>query len=159
MEGRTILSIIDGGLRIRIKNTVPGRKSAPRLWCPSCGYSLTEKEQRVGACNECGQVFDLGKLLSRQEDQSKKEATDRKAIFAKRLTAVTGAAMILTGLVLISFSKVGIGQLLSGWGAGTSILTIVAVIRQRVYEEPVYPVLLVFGGVWLFFGLLCWGVL
>jgi len=67
--------------------------------------------------------------------------------------------MILTGLVLISFSKVGIGQLLSGWGAGTSILTIVAVIRQRVYEEPVYPVLLVFGGVWLFFGLLCWGVL
>lgn len=138
---------------------MPGRKSAPRLWCPSCGYSLAEDEQRVGACNECGQVFDLGELLAKQKHQSKTEKADRKAVFAERLTAVTGAAMILTGLVLISFSEVGIGQLLSGWGAGTSILTIVAVIRQRVYEEALYPVLLVFGSVWLFFGFLCWGAL
>lgn len=159
MEDHAIFWIIDGDLRIRMNNTVPGKKSTARLWCPSCGHSLTEKEQRVGACNECGRVFDLGDLLSRQENQAKNEATDRKAILAERLTAVTGAAMILAGLVLISFSEVGMAQLLSGWGAGTSILTILAVIRQRVYEEPLYPVLLVFGGVWLLLGLLFWGVL
>lgn len=150
MEGRTILSIIGGELRIRMLNTVPGKKSAPRLWCHSCGYSLTVDEQRVGSCGQCGWVFDLGELLSRQEDLAKKERSDRRAIFAERLAAVTGAAMILTGLVLISFSKVL-------WGAGLAALTIAAVIRQRIYEEPLHPVLLVLGCLWLFFGLLCWG--
>lgn len=88
--------------------------------------------------------------MSRQENLAKKERTDRKAIFAERLTALAAAAMILTGLVLISFSNVL-------WGAGLAALTIAAVIRQRVYEEPLHPALLVLGCVWLFFGLLCWG--
>lgn len=131
----------------------------PPLRCPSCAYTLTEKEQHIGLCDACGKVFALKDLLSRQKELSSKETADLRAILAERLAAGIGVVFILSGLILISFSDVGIGHLLSKTWASLWILTIAAIARQRIYEEALYPVLLCFGIVWLSAGLLLWGYL
>lgn len=137
---------------------MPSSRSRIQLYCPSCGHSLTEQEQRKQQCSACGHVINLKNLQSKHKDQMRQEAADKRAIIAEWLAGMLGSLAIILGIVLICASEAGPAQLLSRMGMSISVLSFVIFAHRKINEEPLYPALFVLGVVWLFAGLFFYGL-
>lgn len=127
----------------------------PYLHCPVCDFSLDEREQGIGVCDNCGRVLSADEVAELRDKRANSEARGRRVVSAQRLAAFLGAIMMLIGMALYythysPFLLIVRGRYVVG------ALTVVAVIYQRVHRDPMYVVLLPAGLFWLAMGLLAW---
>ncbi len=131
------------------------RDVGPRIRCPSCSFSLTEKEQVARVCDNCGRVLDEEYLRISREDLGRKELREKRVILLQHAVGGLGMIMIVLGVAAVIANR-------SNWswmtrrGLGFIVLTGVVIAWRWREREPMWPVLLLLGIFWLVMALL-WG--